>query len=106
MNKWVIIFFAILVLVCVTFFTTDLVYINKYRSANHVINELEEYYINFGQYPNSLEAIGMVVTESGPIYYEKNNNDRYSLHFGTILGEGKYYDSKIKKWSNFPLEIN
>lgn len=105
MKKWVMILVAVLVLVFIVFFTTDLAYLNKYRSANYVINELEEYYLNFGQYPNSFEDIGMVVTESGPIYYEKINKDRYFLYFGTTLGEGKYYDSKIKKWSDFPKGI-
>ena len=49
--------------------------------------------------PNSLTEIGIKEDESGPIYYQKESDQKYVLWFGTGLGESETYDSEARQWS-------
>ena len=75
-------------------------YNEKLRRGNEIIAKVEKFRIEKGRLPNSLSEIGVVETESGPIYYEKKSETKYIVWFGKELGESATYDSDTKKWSN------
>jgi hypothetical protein len=68
------------------------------KNGNELIGKIEEFRKNKGRIPDSLSEIGVEPKEEGPIYYEKINNAKYKLWFGTVLGESVTYDSDEKSW--------
>ncbi len=70
----------------------------KIAKGNETIAKVENFRNEKGRLPNSLTEIGIVETESGPIYYEKKSESKYILWFGKQLGESVVYDSDTKQW--------
>lgn len=75
-------------------------YGDKLKQGNQVIAKVEKFKNEKGRLPNNLSEIGIVETESGPIYYKKESETKYVVWFGKELGESATYDSEIKKWGN------
>lgn len=71
---------------------------DKLKVGNEVAVKVERFRNEKGRLPNSLNEIGIEETESGPIFYERENDTKYILWFGTELGESKTYDSDTKQW--------
>ena len=69
------------------------------KQALQIERQIESYRASHGKYPDSLSQIGIVETESGPIYYERKSESSYILWFGTILGESEKFDSTTRKWN-------
>jgi hypothetical protein len=70
----------------------------KLKQGNEVAAKIEKFRSEKGRLPNSLSEIGVVETESGPIYYKKESETKYILWFGKELGESSVYDSETKQW--------
>ena len=70
----------------------------KLKQGNEVATKVEKFKSEKGRLPNSLTEIGIVETESGPIYYKKESETKYILWFGKELGESVVYDSDTKQW--------
>lgn len=70
----------------------------KIKKGNEIAAKVEKFRNEKGRLPNSLSEIGVVETESGPIYYKKENETKYILWFGKELGESEVYDSQTKQW--------
>ncbi len=68
------------------------------KKGNKLIERIEKFKQERGSLPNSLTEIGIEETESGPLYYQKEDSLNYIIFFGTSLGESKTYYSNIKKW--------
>ena len=75
-------------------------YSGKLKQGNEVIGKIEKFKNEKGKLPNNLGEIGIIETESGPIYYEKKSDTKYIVSFGKELGESATYDSDTKKWNN------
>jgi hypothetical protein len=72
----------------------------KLKQGNEVIAKVEKFRNGKGRLPNNLGEIGIVETESGPIYYRKESETKFMVWFGKELGESATYDSDTKKWKN------
>ena len=70
----------------------------KFDEGKEVVAKVESFRNEKGRLPNSLGEIGIVETESGPIYYKKESDSKYIVWFGKELGESMTYDSDTKKW--------
>lgn len=73
---------------------------DKLRQGNEVVAKVEKFRNENGRLPGNLREIGIVETESGPVFYEKKSETKYIIWFGKELGESATYDSDTKKWSN------
>ena len=74
----------------------------KRAMGQKVIAKIEQFQRDQGRLPSSLAEIGIRETESGPIYYEKKEERRYIVWYGTTLGESVTYISEIRKWDDRP----
>lgn len=70
----------------------------KIAKGNKAVAKIEKFRSEKGRLPDSLSEIGIVETESGPIYYQKKSESKYILWFGKELGESATYDSETKQW--------
>ena len=70
----------------------------KLEQGKEIVAKIEYYKNENGKLPNSLNELGIVETESGPIYYKKESESKYIVWFGKDLGESTTYDSDTKKW--------
>ncbi len=99
-------FLKILGLVLVAFIAFYFLYLrNSYerkmiKDGNKIIAQIENYRVQKGYLPESLNEIGIEELESGPHYYDVWDSINYTLYFGTSLGESMTYYSDTKKWSN------
>lgn len=77
------------------------------QEGNYLIGKIEVYKQLHLTLPNSLEDIGIVITdESMPeVYYQKIDSIHYVVFFGTSLGESKTYYSDSKKWEGVQRKI-
>jgi len=70
----------------------------KTAKGNEAAAKIENFRNEKGRLPDSLSEVGIVETESGPIYYRKESESKYILWFGKGLGESVVYDSETKQW--------
>lgn len=70
----------------------------KIKQGNDVIIKIEKFKTDVGRLPNNLTELGIKEDESGPIYYQKENESKYIVWFGRELGESSKYDSETKQW--------
>ena len=93
---------VILTILLAVFFVSSLAcsYSEKLAKGNEVVAKVESFRKDKGRLPNSLSEIGIEETESGPIYYRKESESKYTVWFGKELGESATYDSETKEWSN------
>ena len=70
----------------------------KLKQGNETVSKIEKFRGEKGRLPNSLSEIGVVESESGPIYYRKESETKFILWFGKELGESVVYDSETKQW--------
>ncbi len=82
----------------VTLFTLCCAFHDKQVQGNEIVAKIEKFKTEKGRLPNSLGEIGIVETESGPIYYKKESESKYIVWFGKELGESATYDSDTKQW--------
>ena len=77
------------------------------ENGNLVVEKIESYRKSNNRLPNSLSALGIVLSDEGsqPFYYERRDNSNYIVYFGTTLGESKIYFSDSKKWENFNRQM-
>ena len=68
------------------------------KLGNEIIEKIEQFKTHEKRLPETLDEIGVPVSESGPIYYRRVGEDRYQLWYGTALGESVTYDSDRKDW--------
>jgi hypothetical protein len=73
-------------------------YSDKISQGNRDAQKLDACLKRTGHLPEHLEDVGEMVSESGPIYYEKCSDTRYVLWFGTTLGESVTFDSANHSW--------
>lgn len=76
-----------------------IIYWQKYKIANKYIEKIEQFRQQNQRLPSSLEEIGEITSEKGPIYYQKLSETEYQIWFGTTVGESIIYNSKTKKWN-------
>ena len=70
----------------------------KLERGNEIAARIEGFRNEKRRLPDSLDEVGIVENESGPIYYRKENESKYILWFGNELGESVIYDSDTKQW--------
>ena len=64
-----------------------------------MVAKVEEFRKAERRLPNSLNEIGIIESENGPIYYRKEDETKYIIWFGKEVGESVTYDSDTKQWS-------
>ena len=52
-------------------------YEEKLRAGNETVAKIEKFRSDKGRLPNLLSEIGIVETESGPVYYRKESETKY-----------------------------
>ena len=64
--------------------------------GNAIVERIESYIDSVGTTPESLSDIGIVIVDESnpPYYYEQIDSANYTLYFGTVLGESKFYFSE------------
>ena len=75
---------------------------SRMDEAVRVVNMVEGYQRTHSRLPDSLGDIGLKEDESGPIYYQKNDDRSYTVWYGLSLGESEVYDSRTRTWSHHP----
>ena len=76
-----IISFIFLLIFSVSFFLVNCNSNEKFTQGNEVVSKIENFRKVKGRLPNSLTEIGIEETESGPIYYKKESETKYTLWF-------------------------
>jgi hypothetical protein len=71
------------------------------KIADEIIKKVEKYRQQNGRLPDNLKELGMEETIEGPVFYEKKDNNRYIVWYGTTLGESMTYDSKDGRWHDY-----
>jgi hypothetical protein len=70
------------------------------RRGDSVIAQIEAYRQNHGHIPEHLADLGMKEDESGPLYYDRKNQD-YLLWFAE--GSNSFgYESRTRRWTEDP----
>ncbi len=72
------------------------------KEGNEVIAKIEKFKKDNGRLPESLEEVGIVVTEGGP-FYTKKDSSRYTLLVAFGWNKSLIYDSATQKWERFLL---
>jgi hypothetical protein len=94
--KWAIAsFIGLGILVLLWWWTPD----PRMHQANLAIRKVEAFQRNNGRLPNSLQEIGIAEDESGPVYYQMQDDHSYIIWFGLRLGESEVYNSRTHQWS-------
>ena len=70
----------------------------RIKLGNELVQKIEQFRQENGRIPVSLEEMGVDYDESGPLYYDVNEDGTYRVSFGTILGESTIYYSQIGEW--------
>ena len=72
------------------------------KEGNEVIAKIESFKKDNGRLPESLEEVGIVVTEGGP-FYTKKDSSRYILDAPWGFdSKSLVYDSATQKWEEKP----
>ena len=73
-----------------------------------LINKIENFRTTYGRLPNRLEEIGIESQMGGvdALFYRKQCDMHYTIHFGTTLGESIIYYSESKQWKERNRVIN
>lgn len=87
-----------ILLLILAFYISACSHSGKMKQGNELVSKIEKFKSEKGRLPESLSEIGIVETESGPIYYKKESDSKYIVWFGTSLGESMTYDSDTKQW--------
>ncbi|MCX6579259.1 MAG: hypothetical protein NT166_03670 [Candidatus Aminicenantes bacterium] len=77
-------------------------YSEEFKKGNEIIQKIEDHRRCKGVLPESLDDIGEVMDERGPIFYQKYDTE-YEIWFGTTLGSSCLYSSEKKKWTTYPV---
>jgi hypothetical protein len=72
----------------------------RMAEAKRDIRKIEAFQKAHGRLPNSFAEICVIEDESGPIYYKKQDDDRYIVWYGLSVGESETYDSRTRGWSD------
>lgn len=77
-------------------------YINRnIREGNIIVNKIEKYKDIHGTLPDKLQDVGQSDYVGDVLFcYEKESDTTYVVWFGTTLGEGMYYYSDTKRWTD------
>ena len=73
------------------------------REGNALVGKVEAYRRGHHRLPASLEEAGISEPDSSRLFYEKCNDGRYVVWFGTSLGKSMSYSSETGNW--VPLNI-
>jgi hypothetical protein len=68
------------------------------KIGNRVVQEVVAFQRVHGHLPSSLSEIGEQESESGPVYYLRQNDGSFVVWYGLRLGESEVYDSKTGHW--------
>ena len=75
---------------------------SRYRElqqrGDEIVTKIEQFRRDSARLPQSLTAIGVEETESGPLYYDKRSDTTYIVWFGTTLGESVIWSSVTRRW--------
>lgn len=76
------------------------------KEGNELVEKIEQFRIENGNLPHSLEELGIEETEGiDVLYYDKRDSLHYTISFGTSLGESKFYYSDTQQWEDRYREI-
>ena len=84
---------------CFVFYSCCGIDCEKQKQAEHLINKIETYRIENDRIPNSLIDLGFKLNEEDEVYFEKIDEDLYTIWYGTTLGDSNVYYSKSKVWT-------
>jgi hypothetical protein len=71
----------------------------KKDAAEEAVNRVELFKKQHDRLPSSLKDIGMQEDESGPAYYQREDDKRYIVWYGTTLGHSVAYHSETRQWT-------
>ena len=92
---------VLIIFVLFAYITLDVLNITELIHAKRLLNEIKQYNSKHGRYPDNLSNIRENISEEGPVYYKKIDEQRYIIWFGTSLGESKVFDSKYGEWFDY-----
>lgn len=68
------------------------------REGEALAEKVDAFMKETGRLPGVLSETGIEETETGPLYYQKQDSTHYIIWFGTSLGESTVYHSGSKTW--------
>lgn len=68
-------------------------------NASEVIRAVERFRETTGRLPNSIEEAGIHGDEEGPVHYEREGDEEYTIWYGKAIGASRIYSSSTKSWS-------
>lgn len=70
------------------------------EQGNALIERIESFQKVTHRLPESLKELGLEEKMEGPLYYQKVSPERYTVHFGTTVGESMIYRSEKRTWDD------
>jgi hypothetical protein len=68
------------------------------KEAEGIAAQVEEFKQSNGRLPVNLREMNLPEIESGPLYYEKENDSDYIIFYNTGFDETHTYYSNTKEW--------
>lgn len=70
------------------------------NKGNKLVEQIEQYRSEHGSLPSSLTDMGLLETESGPLYYDRMDSTNYVVSFSYSVGESINYYSTTGQWDD------
>lgn len=70
------------------------------KKGDKLVARIEQYRSEHGSLPPNLTELGLVESESGPLYYIRMDSSEYVVYFGYTLGESISYYSSKGRWDD------
>lgn len=70
------------------------------EQGNALIERIDSFQKATHRLPESLKELGIEEKMEGPLYYQKLSTDRYTVYFGTTVGESMIYRSEKGAWED------
>ena len=89
--RWILLIAFVVILGIVT---VKLLPDSKRDLAERVITQIRNYQFRNGYLPESLDQLGLVESNEGPVFYERVDRHNFIVYYGTSLGESEVYTSE------------
>ena len=77
----------------------NVVWHSEIREGNRLISDIEAFRRDHGRLPAELSEFSKGTAEQEKLFYQRCDETRYIVWFGTTLGESMTYHSRSRGWS-------
>jgi hypothetical protein len=82
----------------VRFVPHRIIWHSEIKQGNEVVHQVELYRQEHGVLPSTIEDLAVNDSLADRIFYERCDENRYIVWFGTTLGKSLTYDSRSDDW--------